>query len=281
VTGDCPASGELLACALARPGEDVSEAIARHVSACPACGAELRRLREAAGALRSVATPSGADAEACLDELTIASFVDGELPAAERPDVMAHLAGCPRCRAQVASVGRLLQDSSVASAQCELEKPLPAHPGLRLGIRRRVAGASALIGLAAGFILVVVRSDAPTRSVADEAPTPGTQVLREQAITSTGAPRLIAPMGIVQVADTLRWTSVPHADRYRVTVFDREGTVVREEQTADTTLALPATLGATHGRLYLWKVEARTGWDRWVASELVEFTLSPAPMPQR
>lgn len=75
--------------------------------------------------------------------------------------------------------------------------------------------------------------------------------------------------------DSLRWTSVPYADRYQVLVFDREGSLVWEPQTTDTTAALPARLAAAPGT-HLWKVEARTGWDRWVASEWARFTVRPA-----
>jgi hypothetical protein len=140
---------------------------------------------------------------------------------------------------------------------------------------------SALTGLAAAaIVLVAVRSDSPSgSSVAGR--TSGTPVYRDQAVTTTAAPRLIAPIGVVPAIDSLRWTSVPHADRYRVTVFDRDGNTAHEAQTADTTLALPPPLAFARGQLYLWKVEARTGWDRWVGSELVEFTVSSPQRPKR
>jgi len=76
-------------------------------------------------------------------------------------------------------------------------------------------------------------------------------------------------------ADTLRWLGVPGADRYRVTVFDAPGQVRYETQLAGTVALLPDTVVLVAGRPYLWKVEARTGWDRWSASELVEFSLAP------
>jgi hypothetical protein len=68
---------------------------------------------------------------------------------------------------------------------------------------------------------------------------------------------------------------VPHADRYQVKVFDRDGTLVLDQATADTTLAMPAQLIRTSATLYECKVEARISWDRWVASEWGEFTIDP------
>jgi len=94
-------------------------------------------------------------------------------------------------------------------------------------------------------------------------------------MTTTVAPNLIAPIGAVAAADTFRWTSVPRADRYRLTVFDREGTAVWEAEGSDTAMGPPKSITGERGTAYLWKVEARTGWDRWVASELVEFSVAP------
>lgn len=283
MTGGCPAPAELMPYALGRPGEPVPENVAGHVRACPSCGAEVRRLRETASALR--ATDSGLEgAGACLDELAIASVVDGGgLTDAQRPDVIAHLTVCSRCRDQLASVARLLRDPSVGAAQQSLPKPTLAHGAEPRSRRRsrRLAAVSGLTGLAAAIVLVAIRFDAPARARTSEPPARGPSVHREQSVTTTGSPRLLTPTGVVASADTLRWTSVPHADRYRVTVFDRDGNVAIEAQTADTTLALPAAAGVARGRLYLWKVEARTGWDRWVESEFVEFTVSSPPERER
>ena len=47
-----------------------------------------------------------------------------------------------------------------------------------------------------------------------------------------------------------------------------------EVEGSDTAIAPPVSIAGQRGTAYLWKVEARTGWDRWVASELVEFSAS-------
>ena len=66
---------------------------------------------------------------------------------------------------------------------------------------------------------------------------------------------------------------VPRADMYRVTVWDRSGTVVWDGETRDTVLPLPPALTRVDRGAWLWVVDARTGWDRWVSSELHEFTI--------
>jgi hypothetical protein len=96
---------------------------------------------------------------------------------------------------------------------------------------------------------------------------------RAPTITAISSPVPMSPVGIVALAETLRWATVPGADRYRVTLFDDAGGVVYETQTAATVVALPDSVHLTPGRSYLWKVEARTGWGRWSASELVEFSI--------
>jgi anti-sigma factor RsiW len=282
VTAGCPSPAELLLHALDRR-DPATEDITRHLTGCPSCRAEVRHLRDTAAALRHLPEPDVRDIGQCFDELTIASIVDGELRAADHRHVIAHLAACPRCRTQVASVARLLRDPFVAEAQQEVQRSAPPYRGVRVGSGgRRIAGMSALTGLAAAaIVLVAVRSDSPSGSSSVAGRTSGTPVYREQAVTTTAAPRVIAPIGVVPAVDSLRWTSVPHADRYRVTVFDRHGNTAHEAQTADTALALPARVAFARGELYLWKVEARTGWDRWVESELVEFTVSSAQRPER
>lgn len=120
-------------------------------------------------------------------------------------------------------------------------------------------------GIAAAAIVAFIAL--PWRAVDD----PSTH--RAPTITAAASPVLMAPVGVVADARTLRWTGVAAADRYRVTLFDATGAVVHETQTADTLVALPSSVSLARGRGYFWKVEARTGWNRWSASDLVEFSV--------
>ena len=187
----------------------------------------------------------------CLEDDTIAALAEGALDAVARAAALPHLADCPRCRAAVASVTRALGDPAVARE----------IPTIRPGRRRLFQVA---IPAAAAAILLFVAMPRPNDDVTSH---------RAPTITAVSSPVPMSPIGIVAGAGVLRWSSVSAADRYRTTLFDDGGAVVYETQTADTTVALPDSVHLTPRRSYLWKVEARTGWGRWSASELIEFSI--------
>jgi hypothetical protein len=98
---------------------------------------------------------------------------------------------------------------------------------------------------------------------------------RGDTITASSAPIALSPIGDVSAVTTLKWTAVPSAEMYRVTLYDKVGKLLFEMESPDTMTALPDSIGLAPGRLYLWKVEARIGWERWVSSELIEFRVGP------
>jgi hypothetical protein len=180
----------------------------------------------------------------------IAAFLDGSLPPAERSRIEAHLADCDDCRTELIQVADLLRTR-------------PRRRGWYVPVTLAAAAAAVLI--------VLIWPRQATES-------PGAPAYREPAITSSPAPALIAPRGTASTARTFIWTGVPHADRYYLALFDETGQKVWETQTGDTTAALPASISLHQGASYFWKVEARTGWDRWVDSDLKEFSIgSPRP----
>jgi len=188
----------------------------------------------------------------CLDDETIAALAEGTIDADARAAAMPHLATCARCRLAVASVARALADPAVAR-----EIPRPT------GARRRLWR----VAIPAAAAAIVVLLAMPGRN--DDGAPPH----RAPTITAVSSPVLMSPVGIVATAETLRWATVAGADRYRTTLFDNAGAVLFETQTADTVVALPDSVRLAPGRSYLWKVEARTGWGRWSASELIEFSI--------
>lgn len=258
----CPGSAELLALALG--GGDPSDAVAHHVGHCVSCRHEVEQLLGVADALRAAPPPHDAAAPgACLDETAIAALIDHVDPERDRT-ALAHLASCGRCRMQLADTARLVRDPSVA---LEIERVEPA--------RRRTPGvaraAVALVAASLAGLLLWPRIVNDRGNAASDG-----AIMRERAITTTAAPSIAGPIGPAGPADSLRWTSVPRADLYRITIWNREGTVVWEGRTRDTVMALPDTLARMRGVPLLWDVKARTGWDRWVASDLVEFTVRGA-----
>lgn len=179
-----------------------------------------------------------------LDPQEIAAYVDGARTGDARAHIESHLAACTECRAEVAEVSRLLATMRGRSVWRHVWIP----------------------ALAAAAVLLLFVGPLP---ISD----PTVRPHRDAPVTTTIAPRALAPLGAVDSVSTLAWSSVPRADRYHVRLFDAEATVVWQRETSDTIVALPVTLRLQPERSYYWKVEATTGFDRRAASELVEFSV--------
>jgi len=258
----CPEPEELLDAALGEHTGIRDAAMLQHLETCDACRRRVRDIRALGAKLHSI--PSAPPSGDCLDDDAIASLADGVAPDADH-DAMAHVAVCANCRARLAAVARVMEDATVKS-EIHLLRPTRR---LRLrGWSRRQLTVSGLAAAAAAAIVLLVplRPGVGTDQIGANA-----GAHRESAITATPAPGIVSPRDIAEVSDSLRWTSIPQADLYRVRIWNREGTVVWTTDTRGTTVALPQVLHA--GIPYHWEVSARTGWDRWVASDFVEFTL--------
>jgi hypothetical protein len=174
------------------------------------------------------------------DAEEVAAYLDGSLSPEDRVRVQGHLADCGECRREVVAVRRLLR-----------ARQRPRRWYLSLGVA------------AAGLLLVFAPWNLIHRG--------REPVLREPAGSTPEAPTLIAPVGAVKAPVSLIWSSVPHADRYRVRVFDRDGTLLWETQTADTTIAVPDSVRLLPPRTYYWAIAARTGLERWMDSGFTRF----------
>lgn len=182
------------------------------------------------------------DRNAHLDPAEVAAFVDRTSTDDARRRIESHLATCRECRAEVADTLDILTRT-----------------------RRRRGAPVWIAGVAAAALVAMV---VWPRGVADSPP-----VHREAPVTATIAPAPVRPVGVVDSATALVWTAVPHADRYRLRVFTADGSVIWERESTDTMLALPAAAGVRAGRTFYWNVEAQIGFDRTVASDLVEFSV--------
>lgn len=202
---------------------------------------------------RTFETP--ANTTGCLDEDSLAAMVEGALPEDARAKAVAHLSACEPCRKAVASVARALADPEVAAGIRAVEKSTDPR------YRRLVP--VALVAAAAVLLLLIV-----PRKVEDPR-----SPHRAPPITASPAPSALSPVGRVSETAQLRWTAVSGADRYRVTLFDPDGSLIYEAEVADTSVTLPRSVPLVPDRTYAWRVEARLGFDRWAASELIEFTV--------
>lgn len=191
----------------------------------------------------------GAMNHSCLDDLIIADFVDGMVEPAVRSLVVSHLAACERCRWVTAATARAV---TAGTAQ-----PVPAW---RKGI------GAVMLATAATLALIWSRPAA----------VPGTGPdLREPAITTTVPPRPVQPIGTVTAVDRLSWSAVPGALRYRVRLYDADGSVIWRGETTDTAIVPDPAAAPRPGATYFWRVEAQSEWERWAASRLTEFRIVP------
>jgi hypothetical protein len=180
-----------------------------------------------------------------LEPHEIAAYVDGDVGGEARASIDTHLAACAECRAEVADVSRIVRTAPTAR-----------------GTPRRI-----LIPAAAAAALALLWIG--PRALREQ----GTPEHRDDAVTMTAAPRPIAPVGSVDTASTLIWSSVSYANSYRVRLFDAEGTILWEQDVADTVVLIPDSIGPRPQLLYYWRVEAHIGFARSAASDLVEFRL--------
>jgi len=192
----------------------------------------------------------------CLDDDTLAALAEGILEPETRDDALSHVAGCDRCRRIAASVARAIADPEVARAA-------RAERFARGSRVRRFTAASLIVAAAAALVLLVLPSH-----VEESLPTH-----RTRPIAAAAPPEVLRPIGTVAEARTFSWGPVPGADRYRVSLFDAVGAVLYEAELTGTVLTLPDTVRAVPGETYWWKVDARLGFDRWVGSSLIEFSV--------
>ena len=253
----CPSPAQLLVAALAVDAP-ANELVARHIRGCASCRRNVAELRELLGIVRS-SPPEEPTETPCLGDIEIARLIDGSTAELDGA-AMRHLASCTQCRAQLAASARVLDDPLVAA---EIERLTAPRVTRRSSFALAGGLAAATI---AGFLLW---PDAGVER--DAAIAIDSAAYRERTLTTTAAPKILGPFGASTTADSLRWTSVPGADLYRITFWRSDGTVAWTGEARDTVLPLPADLTSAGSEPLLWDVKARTGWDRWVSSDLVEF----------
>jgi hypothetical protein len=187
---------------------------------------------------------------ACLDDHALAALVDGSLDADERARAMLHLAGCDHCRGDVAAVTRLVAAPAVVREEAAI------------GRTRRLIGVFGVASAAAVAALMLWPRATPPSAA-------------HRAALGTALPAVaVAPVGLVAAAPQLVWMSVAGADRYRVTLYDADGTTRYEVSVADTVVALPDSVALAAGKRHGWTIDAHVGFDRWATSGLIEFTVA-------
>lgn len=227
----------------------------------------LRELRGIAAQLGLSDVESSPLAAPCLDDDAVAMIAAGDVIDPAYSEAIRHLGGCSYCRQRLATIAHLLDDSEIAAEIDQLADPQERG---RFGRRRLYQISAAAMLTAAAVAMLLVRPE--SFSFRDAVSPNAVQTSREEAVSTVAAPRILSPATVAGSADSLRWTGVPQADLYRIRIWNREGDVVWATDTRSTALPIPREL-AHDGGTYLWEVKARTGWDRWVTSDFLEFTI--------
>ena len=248
-----PDEAELVQRAFGEEGRDGDE-MPGHLAECVKCRGVIEMLRTQANAMRAVAVRTVNPLPDCLDEESIAALAEGNIAPPDSAAAVAHLVACARCREELASVARLVDAPEV---KFEIER-LAGHP--RAGRRRHLGRIFMLVGaLAAGLLIMLLPESSRFAK----------RLYREESVTGSAAPRLVAPVGEMTGSDAFRWTSVPRADQYQITIFAPDGSVITEAKTRDTAIVLPQLMARVPNDTILWRVAAHVGWeDRWTSSEL-------------
>jgi hypothetical protein len=173
------------------------------------------------------------DTDRHLSEREVAAFIDGTLEPVARATAELHLAGCTECRTEVRE--------STALAQS-----LPAP-------QRRSRPAWIAVGAAAAAVLLIaivpLARDDGVRNVPVERGVPGDAPAAVQTLwPAEGA---TVPREKIEFI----WRRNDDAS-YRVTLTDSVGGTIWSATTADTMIALPATIEVPSGVRMHWYVDA-------------------------
>lgn len=200
--------------------------------------------------------------EAIADGGLIERYLAGMLSEAETEAVESHYLTCARCQ------NELRLAAAIRDVLPEVQEAAPAPDVSTTPLRGRWLGRHARVGAVAVAIAAVLAGVVLLQPDRESPPH------REPVPETADVPAVEAPIGEVGTVTEFRWGPVASADLYNLTLYNMAGDVVWEVETRETHVALPDSRRLEPGVPYLWGVDARVDWDRWVSSELVRFRIS-------
>jgi hypothetical protein len=200
--------------------------------------------------------------DAIVDAGLIERYLAGTLSEAETEAVESHYLTCARCQ------NELRLAAAIREVLPEVQEAAPAPDVSPAALSGRWLGRHARVGAVAAAIAAVLAGVLFLQPSRESLPH------REPVPELADVPTANAPVGEVGTVTEFRWAPVAPADLYRLTLYNMAGDVVWEVDTRETHVALPDSLQLEPDVPYLWGVDARVDWDRWVSSELVRFRIS-------
>jgi hypothetical protein len=171
----------------------------------------------------------------CIAPERLAALASGALTGPERERVLAHVAECARCRADL----NVLRAVERAGAETVAASDVVAIESRRRHPWGRALAAAAVLLVASGLWSTLRDDERPADVARGESPV-----------------RVIGPAGDATPATPLRWHVVPGASRYEVSVLNAGGQAVFEATTTDTAVILPDTARLVPSTEYYWTVRA-------------------------
>ena len=214
----------------------------------------------------------------CPDMRDWQLFLEGAMPAAERPVAESHLVRCPLCRARLIELYDEVQETGVIEpAPSSLKQRVAQSPArrstsprihtLRLYVPLTLA---ATIVLAVGLSIYVFRIRQPVPGVPRV-----TDVRQSQGATSPL--RLTNPPNGAEVSAgniEFRWADAGPGARYEVTLTDEKGDILYQENPAANSVVLnTSTLKLSSRNIYYWSVSAKLPDGTIRNSSIDRFTL--------
>jgi anti-sigma factor RsiW len=192
-------------------------------------------------------------------EVTLAAFLDGELPEEQSEDVERHLESCRECRTLIASTARVLADDDALARTTGSHPTVGPRAATASDSLRAVPGRApwrhAAVAIAASIaVILLVRPDAATP--------PREATVRSASPAAPGEGLALLPVHAPAAGDSVRAAGLTFtwgasaAERYRLVVTNEEGTPVWSADTRDTSIAFPDSVALRVGALYFWHVDA-------------------------
>ena len=214
----------------------------------------------------------------CPDEEQLTAWVAGELPAARREKLKAHLADCAYCCGQVGFLARAGELGPPPAVPVHL---LAAAQGERSPFQffGRLRPAT-LVAAGAGLLLALLVASPWGRPGSFPAGAEPDRVVRN-GLTVPGpadAPWILRPSEgeiVARAALELRWKEAPGALFYTVQLVDPKGDVVWEGRADGARLTVPADAVLAPGQPYFAWVLAHLRSGTTVRSPAVGFRLAP------
>jgi hypothetical protein len=213
----------------------------------------------------------------CPDEIRLAAYADGNLPADDQEKLSKHLADCEYCLGQVAALVKLADMAPGAVSEDLVARAVNVVPRGAPAGKSQVWRWAAAATATAALVLVIspmLREPVVTQPVPEPKAEP--RAIR-QAPSATSRPIIEFPAEAqtVTMPDLeFRWSGMDGALFYEVSVVTFEGDVVWQGQADSTHARLPATVVLAPGRRYYVSVSALLAQSKTVKSSSVGFDLA-------